>query len=113
MRKAGAKVSVFDNGKLGVESVTTSGQLDGPLQTPFPFDIVLTDMQMPELDGYGTTQLLRQKGCNRPIIALTAFAMQGNDEECRRAGCNDYLSKPLKREELLEMCVKWRQIDNA
>lgn len=113
LRKAGAKVSVFDNGKLGVESVTTSGQLDGPLQTPFPFDIVLTDMQMPELDGYGTTQLLRQKGCNRPIIALTAFAMQGNDEECRRAGCNDYLSKPLKREELLEMCVKWRQIDNA
>lgn len=110
LRKAGAEVSIFSNGKLGIESVTIGGQLDGPLRSPFPFDIILTDMQMPELDGYATSQLLRQKGCNHPIIALTAFAMQGNDDDCKRAGCDDYLSKPLKREELLEKCAKWRPI---
>ena len=110
LRKAGATVSIFDNGKLGVEAVTTNGETDGPLRTPFPFDLVLTDMQMPELDGYATVQLLRQKGCNCPVIALTAFAMQGNDDDCKRAGCDDYLSKPLKRDDLLDKCAKWRAI---
>ncbi len=109
LSKAGAEVQVFANGKLGVESLTTDGQLDGELKTPFPFDIVLSDMQMPELDGYSTARLLRQKGCTHPIIALTAFAMEGNDTECLRAGCDDYLSKPVKKEALIEMCNKWRK----
>ncbi|MDX1928068.1 MAG: ATP-binding protein, partial [Pirellulaceae bacterium] len=89
LSKAGAEVTIFDNGKLGLEAVTTNGQLDGPLQTPFPFDLVLTDIQMPELDGYTTTRLLREKGCEHPIIALTAYAMEGNNAECLRAGCSD------------------------
>lgn len=110
LSKAGAEVTVFANGKLGIESLTVDGQLDSPLRTPFPFDMVLTDMQMPELDGYSTTRLLRQKGCNLPVIALTAFAMQGNDSDCIRAGCSDYLSKPLNREGLLEMCAKWSPV---
>jgi signal transduction histidine kinase/CheY-like chemotaxis protein len=113
LTKAGATVSIFANGKLGIESVTTDGQLDSPLKKTFPFDIILTDMQMPELDGYGTAQMLRQKGCNHPIIALTAFAMESNAEECIRAGCNDYLSKPVKRESLLEMCARWSPITNS
>ena len=113
LSKAGAKVSVFSNGKLGIEAVTTNGQLDGPLQSPFPYDIVLTDIQMPELDGYSTTQLLRAKGFDHPIIALTAYAMEGNNVECLRAGCSDYLSKPVKREALLEMCAKWSPANAA
>ncbi len=112
LSKAGAEVTVFDNGKLGIEAVTTNGQLDGPLLTPFPFDLVLTDIQMPELDGYSTTQLLRRKGCVQPIIALTAFAMEGNSAECLDAGCSDYLSKPVKRESLLEMCAKWSPVNH-
>jgi light-regulated signal transduction histidine kinase (bacteriophytochrome)/ActR/RegA family two-component response regulator len=113
LSKAGAEVTIFANGKLGIESITTDGHLDSPLMKPFPFDIILTDMQMPELDGYSTAQMLRQKGCNHPIIALTAFSMEGNADECIRAGCNDYLSKPLKRESLLEMCAKWRPIPES
>lgn len=107
LSKAGAEVAIFGNGKLGIESLTTDGQLEGTLRTPFPYDIVLTDMQMPELDGYATVQLLRQKGCTTPIIALTAFAMQGSGDECLRAGCDDYLSKPLTRDALLAICSQW------
>ena len=112
LSKAGAEVTIFDNGKLGIESVTIDGKLDGPLVKPFPFDIILTDMQMPELDGYSTVRMLRQKGCSTPIIALTAFSMEGNADGCLRAGCNDYMSKPLKRETLLDMCAKWRPAMN-
>ena len=108
LTRAGAEVSIFENGKLGIESLTTNGKLEGPLRAPFPYDIILTDMQMPELDGYLTVQLLRQKGCTCPIIALTAFAMQGSSDECLKAGCNDYLSKPLTREALLAVCSKWQ-----
>ncbi len=108
LTKAGAEVTVCANGKIGIEAVTTDGQLDSPLLTPFPFDIVLTDMQMPELDGYSTARMLRQKGCTQPIIALTAFAMQGNDTECLAAGCNDYISKPIHRDTLFAICDKWR-----
>ena len=106
LTRAGAEVTLFANGKLGIESLTTDGTLNGPLQSPFPFDIVFTDMQMPELDGYSTAKLLREKGCTQPIIALTAFAMEGNSHDCLRAGCSDYLSKPVKREALLNTCAR-------
>ncbi len=110
LSKAGAEVTLFANGKLAIESITTDGQLESPLVNPFPFDLILTDMQMPILDGYSTARILRQKGCEQPIIALTAYSMEGNADECIRAGCNDYLSKPIKRELLLEMCEKWRTV---
>lgn len=107
LTKAGAEVTVLENGKLGIEHVTTNGQLDGLLCAPFPYDLILSDMQMPELDGYATVRLLREKGCYQPIIALTAFAMQGNDRECLQAGCDDYLSKPINKVELIKRCAKW------
>ncbi len=107
LTKAGAQVSIFANGKVGIESVTTNGQLDGLLQTPFPFDLILSDMQMPELDGYSTVRLLRQKGCQLPIIALTAFAMAESSALCQEAGCDAYLSKPVKREDLINLCAHW------
>jgi CheY-like chemotaxis protein len=97
-----------DTETVGIESLTVDGRLEGPLRTPFPYDIVLTDMQMPELDGYATVRLLREKGCGAPLIALTAFAMQGSGDECLSVGCDDYLSKPLTRDALLAVCSKWR-----
>ncbi len=107
LTKAGAEVTVLENGKMGIEHVTTNGQLDGLLCAPFPYDLILSDMQMPELDGYTTVRMLREKGCYQPIIALTAFAMQGNDRECLQAGCDDYLSKPIDKVELIKCCAKW------
>ena len=72
------------------------------------FDLILMDVQMPEMDGLEATRHIRTKNNNQPvIIAMTANAMQSDQEECLKAGMDDYLSKPVRVDTLKEMIQKW------
>ena len=66
------------------------------------YDLMLLDIQMPYLDGYGVCQQLRASGYNFPIVALTAHAMQGVRESCLNAGFTDVLTKPITFRQLVE-----------
>jgi signal transduction histidine kinase/ActR/RegA family two-component response regulator len=90
LTRAGAKVTSAENGAIAVQAVEHGD-----------FGIVLMDMQMPVMDGYTATTLLRQKGFDRPIIALTAHAMKSDREKCELAGCSGYVPKPINMDELI------------
>lgn len=92
LEEAGLEVEGAENGQVGV---------DKALQTAF--DIILMDMQMPVMDGQTATRHLRQQGIEVPIIALTAHAMKGFEQEVMAAGCSGYLTKPIDIDGLLQV----------
>lgn len=104
LKRAGAEVTLFDNGLLCLQSLCQAEDSTQPLKIPAPCDLVLTDMQMPEMDGYTLASQLRVKGWKGPIIALTAHAMEGEDLQCFEAGCDAYATKPIDRDHLIEVC---------
>ncbi|XAL99101.1 CHASE domain-containing protein [Phycisphaeraceae bacterium D3-23] len=105
LKKAGAIPTIVENGKLAVEALTIDGTPEGAWNPNAPFDMLLTDMQMPEMDGYTAVSLLRGKGCQLPIVALTAHAMSGDHAKCSAAGCDAYASKPIDQAKLVEVCA--------
>jgi CheY-like chemotaxis protein len=95
----GCHVQVASN---GIEALTALASSD--------FDLVLMDVQMPELDGLTATRQLRDLGGTNgriPVIALTAHAMQGFREQCLEAGMDDYLCKPIDRKDLAQCLDRW------
>ena len=90
---AGAHVEVAANGMEGIRSI------EGAL---LPFDVILMDIQMPGMDGYRATQVLRQEmGVTTPIIAMTANALAADREACLAAGMNDHIGKPVDLSRLI------------
>ncbi len=95
LQKSGASVELRDNGKRAIEALTQTGTIDGQLVLPPVYDIILLDMQMPEMDGYTAARRLKAKGFPNPIIAFTAHALEGEKKKCLDAGCDGYVTKPI------------------
>ena len=91
LKDVGASVTVVNNGAGAVEKILSN-----------QFDIILMDMQMPILDGFDATRLLRRQGFKKPIIALTAQALKSDTERAIDAGCNRHLSKPFTQDRLIQ-----------
>ena len=102
LRHAGAVVTLAENGKLALELLEREGA--SGLGVAAGFDLLLTDIQMPEMDGYALTRELRARGSTMAIVALTAHAMRSDVERCLAAGCDAYASKPISPRELVAVC---------
>jgi signal transduction histidine kinase/ActR/RegA family two-component response regulator len=96
LERLGLEVTIAENGQEVIEKVASEH-----------FDLILMDIQMPVMNGYEATRALREQQVTIPIIAVTAYAMKGDCEKCLEAGCDDYLSKPIERRELLKKLRKY------
>jgi len=101
LTKMGLQVEVAGNGTEALRSLTTER-----------FDLVLMDLQMPEMDGIEATQRIRDAGAsvltrNIPIVAMTAHVMPGDRDRCLKAGMNDYIEKPFSPARLAEILNRW------
>lgn len=98
LRQAGAEVTEAVDGR---DALTILGAGESR------FDVIVMDMQMPEVDGYQATRALRAAGLRTPVIALTAHASVQDRAKCLEAGCDDYATKPIGREALIDLCGRW------
>ena len=100
LEKAGAHVTMADNGRKAVDEFRSA------VERGEPFDIVLMDVQMPEMSGHEATRLLRSDGHKTPIVALTANVMEQDRAECFEVGCDRFVPKPINRQHLLETILE-------
>jgi signal transduction histidine kinase len=98
LEKLGFEVTAVSDGREAVDEALTKS-----------FDLILMDMQMPSVDGYEATKILRDKGVTSPIVAVTAYALEGDRDKCIAAGCDDYIPKPINRDKLYEIVGKYVQ----
>ena len=97
LRAAGAEVETAENGLVACELALRAAEAGAP------YDLILMDMQMPELDGYAAAARLRAAGYRGPIVALTAHAMEDERARCLGAGCDGFAAKPILRRTLIEV----------
>lgn len=103
MRKAGIELDIAPNGRVALDMLDAAAECSTADRAGY--DLLITDMQMPEIDGYTLARTIRQRGDLIPIIALTAHAMADDRAKCIEAGCDDYIPKPINKAELLEKCA--------
>ncbi len=101
-------------GKMGFEAtIADDGQIAVDVFDSKPFRLVLMDMMMPNMNGYEATRTLRQRGVDVPIIAVTANAMAGDREKCLEAGCDEYVAKPITKNNLENAIAKFLQSEDG
>ena len=96
LKNQGAEATVAGNGKEAVELLQAA-----------PYDLILMDLQMPEMDGFEATMRVRETNKTIPIIAMTANAISGDRERCLAVGMNDYITKPVTLKGLSDILSKW------
>ncbi len=100
LERWGCHVTIAPNGQEAVDAWETAR-----------YDVIFMDVQMPVMDGYEATAEIRrresERGRRTPIIAMTAHAMEGDDQRCRAAGMDDYIPKPVKPDQLHRLLVRW------
>ncbi|MCA9738684.1 MAG: response regulator [Gemmatimonadetes bacterium] len=96
IEEAGGRTVAAEHGLQAVDAVESARRSGAPI------DLVLLDLYMPVMDGYETARVLRREGYDGPIVALSAHAMPEDRERCLRAGCDDFLAKPLTPAALVE-----------
>jgi CheY-like chemotaxis protein len=99
LQRAGYACELAENGREALEAL---GRAD--------YDMVFMDCQMPEMDGFAATEAIRRREGHRrrtPIVAMTAMAMKGDSERCLEAGMDDYIAKPIRREELERVLARF------
>jgi CheY-like chemotaxis protein len=100
LSRSGLEVEIAENGQVAYEKVCAAMGSDAP------FDLVFMDVDMPVLDGYQATGLLREAGYTGPIVALTAHALPEERSRSLEAGCDDHLTKPVERSVLIENAAR-------
>ncbi len=125
LSKAGCQVETASNGKEAVimyklsageernGSAETSRAKNGTKESG-SYNLIFMDVQMPVMDGLTATQEIRKweqgKGYHIPVIAMTANAMEGDREKCLEAGMDDYIAKPIRREDVFALVEKWKRV---
>jgi len=125
LSRAGYQIDIANNGKEAVEkykeSRTDNGTQNDTGYTSSDkakqdrhYNLIFMDMQMPEMDGLAATREIRkweaENGCRVPVIAMTANASEADREKCLEAGMDDYLTKPIKKDEVFEVIEKWKWV---
>ena len=101
LTRAGLQVEVADNGRIAYELAIAA------IDAGDPFDLIIMDMDMPEVNGYQATAMLREAGYPGPIIALTAHVLPKDRERCLEAGCDHYTMKPVTRDALISTAARY------
>ncbi len=101
LAKLGLEIEICENGQQGVERALAAREAG------HPFSLILMDMQMPIMDGYTATRILRRRGYTGSIVALTAHAMHAERGRCLAAGCDDFATKPVDRETFFALLSRY------